>query len=537
MPDLSLEPTDAGAKPLFRDAAGCAKWLKQLQLTNLQLAHSQLLTQLNELNRYPMRPRERLNTLEQVRDTVHHVQNDYSRRLISKPLPLNENELLVFVAIVGLWQTMSLGYRRCLQAYVDGDSQLAQSGALLCQRGLLYGGKVIFEHFRTGYEFDARLWQQLHGLYAFCEKKGLQLKEVPDPLNDFRAHSTCHGIYIKILLACYARPAELNHPQLQRLDHWLTRWGDTLPLERSYTTSRGDAQPLALDFDGPYGLRSIQLVNHGENTRYLAMVPLSKLLRIKTILLQQGQTPQQLELGEYSRNDCIESLIFFHQCWCENRNIRSDQRDPVEKPAQIFYKPEVVHALLSGKSPTQSAQTVNASILKSGPPPAQMWPGSPGNDQKMSGQASETWMVLNESILGAQLTRKEMQGLRIWRNQLIALRFADTENFTLGVISWANVMLGGKLRVGVRYLPGAPIPVMLRAGDADLQVSGNLTPAFLLPSVPDLKSPSSLVVPREWFAPGRAIEIMHTNGKTQNAKLGFSVEHRMNYQRVSFTLM
>ncbi|MHB1237132.1 MAG: hypothetical protein ACYCY7_06175 [Gallionella sp.] len=505
-------------------------------MTNLQLAHSQLLTQLTELNRYPMRSRERLNILEQLRDTVHHVQSDYSRRLISKPLPLNENELLVFVAIVGLWQTMSLGYRRCLQAYEDGDSQLAQSGALLCQRGLLYGGKVIFEHLRTGYEFDARLWQQLHGLYAFCEKNGLQLKEIPDPLNGFRTHSTCHGIYIKILLACYARPAELNHPQLQRLDHWLTRWGDALPLERSYTTSRGDAQPLALDLDGPHGLRSIQLANHGENTRYLAMVPLSKLMRIKTILLQQGQTPQQLELGEYSRNDCIESLIFFHQCWCENRNTRSDQRNPVEKPAQIFYKPEVVHALLSGKSPAQSAQTVNASILKSGPPPAQVWPGLPGNDRDTTGQTPETWMVLNEGILGAQLTRKEMQGSRVWRNQLIALRFADTESFILGVISWANVTLGGKLRVGVRYLPGSPLAVALRTRDPDLPVAGGRIPAFFLQAVPALTIPPSLVMPREWFDTGRVIEIMHTNGKTQNAKLGFRVERGMNYQRVSFTL-
>lgn len=537
MLDLPLEPTGADAKPLFKDAAGCAKWLRQLQLTNLQLAHSQLLTQLNELNRYPMRPRERLNTLEQLRDTVHHVQNDYSQRLISKPLPLNENELLVFVAIVGLWQTMVLGYRRCLQAYVDGDSQLVQSGALLCQRSLLYGGKVIFEYLRTGYEFDAKLWQQLHGLYAYCEKNGLQRKEVSDPLNGIRANSTCHGIYIKILLACYARPAELSPPQLQRLDYWLAHWGDTLALEHSYTTSKGDAPPLALDLDGRYGLRSVQLVNHGENMRYLAMVPLSKLLRIKTILLQQGQTPQQLELGEYSRNDCIESLIFFHQCWCENRNMRSGERDPVSKLAQICYQPEDLHALLSGKSPAQPAQAVNASILISIPPLVQMWPGTPNNDRGKAGQPFETWQVLNESILGAQLTREKMPGARVWRNQLIALRFADTENFILGVISWANVTLGGKLRVGVRYLPGSPLAVALRSSDPDLPVAGGRIPAFFLQAVPALTIPPSLVMPREWFDAGRAIEIMHTNGKTQNAKLGFSVERGMNYQRVSFTLV
>jgi hypothetical protein len=58
-----LEPTDDLAKPLFSDAVSCAHWLKQLQLTNLHVAHSLLLTQLNELNRFPMRGLERLNTL------------------------------------------------------------------------------------------------------------------------------------------------------------------------------------------------------------------------------------------------------------------------------------------------------------------------------------------------------------------------------------------------------------------------------------------------------------------------------------------
>ncbi len=83
---LPLEPTDDRADPIFKDAAGCAKWLGQLQLTNLQLAHSLLYTQLGELNRYPMRGLERLNTLELLRETVGYVQDDYAKKLIAKPL-------------------------------------------------------------------------------------------------------------------------------------------------------------------------------------------------------------------------------------------------------------------------------------------------------------------------------------------------------------------------------------------------------------------------------------------------------------------
>lgn len=516
MLSLPLEPTDDPADPLFKDAAGCAEWLKQFQLTNLQRAHSLLLTQVRAFNRYPMPGLERLNTLELLRETIAHVQNDYGKKLVAKPLPLNESELLVFVAIVQLWQTVASGYQRCLQAYTAGDSQLARHGALLCQRCLLYGGQAIFEHLRTGYEFDAKLWQQLYKLYAFAEQRGLQLEEIPDtlnndslnnaPLNVNQPRSSCHSIYVKTLLACYARPAELSRSQLQLLDNWLAQWSGTVSIERSCTTSKGDAQPLALDLASTRGLLPVKLVAHSGSMRYLAMVPLSKLLRVKTILLQQGKTPQQLELGDHNREDCIEFLTFLHQCWCENRNSRSDQRNPVSKHVQLSYRPENIHAQLSG------------------------------NDRGGMGFPVETWLVQNESILGAQLTCEDTPGGRLSHNQLVALRFDDAETFILGTTTWANVTRTGQLRIGVRYLPGVARTVGLRTSDADMPVAGNTIPAFLLQAAPALRTPASLVIPRDWFKPGRMVDIQHQDGEKQHAKMGFSVERGIDYERVSFTL-
>jgi len=518
---LPQAPTDDIADPAFKDAAGCAEWLKQLQLTNLQLAHSLLLTQVNRLNRYPMRGQERLDTLEQLRETVHHVQHGYAQKLVARPLPLNQNELPVFVAIVHLWQAMAIGYRHCLQACMAGDSQLAGHGALLCHRCLLYGGQAILEHLRTGYEFDTKLWQELHALYAFAEKRKLQLEEIPNtlhndaldstPLHAGHPRSNCQSIYIKTLLACYARPAELTRSQLQRLENWLEQWSSTVSLEYSYTTSKGDAQPFALDLGSSHGLRPVQLVKHSENMRYLATVPLSKLLRVKTILLQQGKDPQQLELGDYNRDDCIELLLFLHQCWCENRNTRTEARDPVSQRALLCFDPKHIHAQLSGKSSD--------------------------NERKGMGMPVGTWHVQNKSLLGSQLICEDTPAGRLSHNQLVALRMDDAGNFILGTTAWANVTRTGRLRIGVRHLPGTVLAVELRAGDADLPVSGNPVPAFLLQAVPALNIPPSLIIPRDWFRAGRVIDIKHQNGETLNARLGFSVERGIDYERVSYTLV
>jgi cyclic-di-GMP-binding protein len=537
---LPLEPTNDRANPFFKDVESCERWLNQLQLTNIQLAHSFLLTQINELNRFPMRGIERLNTLEKLRETVHYVQIDYAKKLIAKPLPLNENELIVFFSIVQLWQAMALGYQRCLQAYLANDQQLGKHGGFLCQRCLLYSGLAISEHLRTGYEFDTKLWRQLHEFYAFAEEKGLHLEVISDQLYVDLPHSSCHNIYVKTLLTCYARPAELSRSQLLLLDVWLNEWSNEVPVEHSYAISKGDAQPLALDLAGTQGLQPVKLVTHSNSMRYLAMVPLSKLLRVKTILLQQGHPPQQVELGgRISARDCIELLTFLHQCWCEDKHTRFAVRNSGSQHAQLCYKPESIYAHLSGKTFKQGVQSAVASSMAQKQIEAfgRVLQDAPNKTRVAMEFPLESWHLENESILGAKLTRVDELGGRLGYNQLLALRIGEAKTFILGTTTWARVTLTGQLCIGVRYLPGTVHAIGLRTTDASLAAPDNSAPGFLLEAVAALKTPPSLIIPRKWFKPGRVLEILHLNAEKQNATIGISVEHGIDYERVSFTLV
>jgi hypothetical protein len=44
-----------------------------------------------------------------------------------------------------------------------------------------------------------------------------------------------------------------------------------------------------------------------------------------------------------------------------------------------------------------------------------------------------------------------------------------------------------------------------------------------------------MIIPRDWFQPGRVVQVLWQNGETQNLKMGFSVEHGIDYERVSYT--
>jgi len=526
---LPLEPTDDRANPIFRDAASCAQWLGQLQLTNLHLAHSQLLTQINEFNRYPMRGSERLNTLELLRETISHVQEDFAKRLTGKPLPLNESELMVFQAIVQLWQSLVTGYQRGLQAYIAGEKSLSKHGALLCQRCLLYSGLEIIEYLRTGYDFDAGLWHQLHELYAYAEQQKIHQLEVTDPLSPIGG--SCMSSYVKTLLACYASPAQLTRWQWQQLDHWLSLWGNAVTVEHRCSLVKGDAHPLATDLSSTQGLQRAEGLPHSDTLRFLVMIPLSKLLRVKIILLQQGQTPRQVGLGDLADSQsCLELLNFLHRSWCENSHKRVGERHPIARHAQLCYKPEGIYAHLSGKPLQQSAPDVDSLGRKHTAPSAR------DHEQKQlkMGHPLESWHMENESIMGARLIRADAIGGRLMCKQLIALRPSDALSFILGVTAWANVTRQGRLEIGIKYLPGRPEPLRIRA--SGINPVGKYAPAFLLPALPSLNIPASLIIPRDWFQNGRVVELLTPDGQTSMARLGFSVERGLDYERVSFSL-
>lgn len=535
---LPLEPTDDLARPVFRDKASCTAWLQQLQLTNLHQAHGVLRAQLDEFNRYAMHGLERLNTLEALSETVVAVQRDYAKKLFSKKLPLSEDELTIFVSIIGLWQGMVTGYQRCLQAFVAGDKQLSGMGALLTQRCLRYSGLQIFEHLRSGYEFDGKLWQQLHALFAFAEAQGFQQTAVRDELHAEALQVTCQTVYAKTLLTCHARPWELTRGQLQMLDRWLTRWSEVLHVERHHSSSAEDAPPLAVDLAGMQGLQSLQQTVATEDMRYLSMVPLSKLVRVKIILLQQGQSPQQLELGtDCNGTECADFLNRLHRDCCEPNHERQSERHIVAQSAELCFGIEAVYAHIAHKPFKQPHKEVGADSMARKQIAAfgHVLSDTNRHDIAQLGFALESWQVENESIMGARVLRGGNEGERIGAHQLVALKPSDANAFILGKISWVLVTRSGQLRMGIQYFPGIAQAIAVKGKGINIAQTDKADAALLLPAVETLKTPPSLLVPREFFLAGRLIDIFHLDGNVQTVKLGFSVDKGADYERASFT--
>ncbi len=535
---LSLEPTDDNARPAFHNEAECRTWLSQLQLTNLGLAQGNVRKQVDELNRFPMKAEERLRILEALREPVAQIQNDFAKRLVGKPLPLTDDERLVLTALNSLWLAMLHGYLRCLQAADAGDVRMEKQRAQLWQRCLYYGMQQLGEFTRAGYEPERTAWQGFHALYARIENAGLQNEIVQDPLFHAGHAVSCQTLYVATLLMHRARLLGLSRSQSHTVEHWLVLWADTLKLLTRCTASKEDAPPLVVDLEGYRGLQSAAHARAAASMRCLPMVPLSKQIRVKTILLQQGQSPQQTELQtDMPAKECIALLGKLHQCWCEARPETLVETPREAETVHICVGLEKIYSQIAGKpfkplkDKGKSIQDAQQQIATFG----RVLDETGQHNLKELGFLPEEWLVEENSLIRGRLLRSATVGDRMAAHYLISVFAPNSTVHKAGAIERIEVTHSGQLYIDVHYLPGQPQAAVVNAPAHPRASGSGSAPCLILPAMEKLRIPSRLILPRDWFAAGRALALTLPDRSYQKVLLGISVERGVDYERVSYT--
>ncbi len=535
MLQLRLPALDSQAAPPWPDLAACEFWLSQLQVTDIRSAQEDIRSRLDLLNRCVVPAARRLETIEALRETVAFVQSEYRKRLIGRPLPFNESENAIFAGLMLLWESMAAGYQRCLQACIEGDAAIASGKALICQRLLRYAGVQILEHVLACLEVPPESWQELHRLYRYAEAEQVAAAGVEDPLSDHNP-SSCKNIYVQVLLAHLANPYELPRKQIQCLSRWLDTWSDSVTVGAALPPQGDAAPPLAVDFSADNSAQSAEKVAWSDSVRYLDVSRMSKDLRIKIAMLQQDQRPQDLGLGnDCPQPACGQLLAHLHRNWCEGQMPRFLERADVNRQVQACFGQAAIHYFVSGKvfsQPRKKTKELSEQQRKE--------IAAFGHVVSRTGKVStlqpsfdqETWQVTDRSALGMRLVRRGKEGSRVSPNQLIGIDPADGSPFVLGVVRWLVVLRNGDLKSGIRTFPGAPQAIAVRPTGINVKESEKYASAFLLPPVPALQIPASVVLPIGWFMPKRIIE-MHTD-MSQNLKLTALVERGMDFERVSF---
>lgn len=531
---MKLPELSESAAPEFVDAASCKEWLENVPLANIGAAQNDLLDQLEELNRFPVSSGNRLAVLEALREAVNFVQIEQAKRFANRALPMAQSEAAAFESTSALWDEMTAGYLRCLDAALNKDAAMRAQAALICQRVLAYVGLKMFHHYRAYREVPADAWRDLHSTYAQAEAMDVAEEPVKDFLNRDVQDTSPRVAYARAVLMALANPNELAQRQLTFVAFLLERWASKLEVCAKPVAEGEGVPPLVADLAGD------RVPERGgapaaKEPRYLDTRKLAKSLRNRVALLRKGESPARLALGEDCvQPSCEQLLVYLYRQWCQGKAGRSLERRIGAATAEACTEMAAIHYYMSGrifKQPNEQTELTQ----KQRDELATFGRVSTRHEDDYSnaqGFLVEHWRIEDESAQGMRLVRKAADaGKRYAHGQLVGVRPGEGAKFVLAQVRWLMQAANGDLHAGVRLLPGLPSPVAVRATGLNVQNQEYL-PAIALNAVPSLNVPPSLVLPSGWYRPKRVIEL-HT-GSAAKVRLTEVAERGSDFERVLY---
>ena len=523
--DLALPTTDRHVAGEFDDSKTCRKWVEALALTNVGHAQAKIIEQLLLFNLRSVPALDRLKCMELLREPAVFVQTEIARRYVHRPLPLADSEREAFGATQKLWRALELGYRHCAAALAAGDKDAMTHAALILQRAMRCVSLDMLEHVRAQHRQASDVWLRLYRYYALAETLGVTLSKVKDAsLPGGRA--TCAGGLIDPALIHLANPNELNPRQLTLVLRWLDRLNNKVEITKSEAVEGPGCifdlagnHPPGRDADAPPA-----------DARILNVDKLLNSIKKRIVLLRRGSDPADLDLGDdCPQPGCEQLLVHLFSNWGEGKAGRYLPRRLVSTEARVCEGLDALHYYLSGKAfraPGESASTKSAmeDIATFGKVDRSKEP------VVASTPPTEIWAVQDETVAGLRIARPILQpGVRLAPNQLLGIKPSDSKAFLACVVQWLLSDDSGELQCGVKIVPGIGLPVAARPGGA---AGDKFRPAVLMPAVPALHIPASILIPTGWFKVDRVLDV-HSQ-RAAKFRLKESLDHGTDWDRASF---
>lgn len=540
---LSLDqPSVTGPqRPIISDAKSCQSWIAALPLTQAAAAQTEIQLQLDLLNHTSaLSGVERLRMMELLRESVSYVQGELAKKYVGKAVPLDAAELAVWKKVNALWQGFTQAYQICLQNYQDSDHALASVAPTIVQRILRLTCQQMLEYWRIYQNVPDALWKQLHKTFATAEKLGLDKIPVRDPLNRMIEGARPESAYVQALLLDLADPYHLTATQLNQVDHWLDKWASRVILLKTPVVAPPDIKlpTLVVDFNRATGIQLGAPLETNPSVRYLESTQLAATLVKRIKYLRKGGDPSELDVGANCKQPSCEALMFrLFQQWCEPQQHRAFDRRAGGNKAQVSFSLSAIHFFCNGgKVYRQPGERSHQDLSWREAEDFQMFGRVSEQTQKLQasqiGFAAENWQIQDESALGFRLAADGLHAARVSLNQLVAIRHPQAKHFAIGQVRWMRFDTNGDLNIGVHAFPGIPMAVGIRAPVLIPTLQNKFIQSFLLPEIPTIKEPATLVLPPGWFGPNKQLEL-HIDD-TLYIRLTQVIERGADFERVAF---
>ena len=516
-----------------RDPQQCMALIASLPLTKTGQVHRTLTALLQGLALAPPPAASYLQVLEMARTPLAFAQEETASRYALRSLVPGRPDDKTLDAVVRLWRLMAQAYAQV--ASLGGENPAIQNRlALICHRCIHYAGKPALEYYRARRELPKGLWSDLYGYFSTAEEWGIADTPVAEPLNDQSQSQSCAQALAAVILVDLGNPFGRSPREFP----WLARWSQRFSVftEVQPADETCDNRRYAVDLIQDRGPRPLELVGVNPNVRRLITTRLADEMHRVIAQLKAKVAPADLGLGENVFEPAASRLLTnLYRPWCLASSPRRFQRRQATGTAKVCYGFDAIHYFVNGAEFIQPAHVRMYSRSEFETIVTFRYQVDPGERLHVKTAQveylTETWQVADQSVNGFRI-RRENPGESVEHGQLLGVRASDSDVFLLGQVSWLMYEANGGLTAGVHVLPGVPLGVAIRPSGPMVSHSERYVRAFLLPELPALKEPTSLVLPKGWFEPERVLDVY--SERSTELRLQEILTQGPDFERVSF---
>jgi hypothetical protein len=483
-----------------------------------------ILEQLTLLNRQAANADTRLKLMEIYRPSILNVTGELATHYCNQSLPLSENALMAATTARNLLAELAYGYKVAILNYSNRVFALGSSKtiALLIQRTIHALDQLLQVSYYTYVSTPEAVWSEIHRLYLHAAQLGLHETEVEDT----GEKSSINLTYKRVLLLALANPHHLISADVDRVRDYLARYAQLAQLHPLGTPDspagvflvrlNSDQAPIPLNkHRGEADMRTDIL---------LITVELARQISTDLKPLENENTAASLHLAG-SANQYRDLLNYLIKSWALAPK-RTFSRLNKNESTNLCAGLQAVHYFLNGETDFAAIrqQSEDAAVSLN-------FTESTIDSSASHLYSSARWLVVNESAGGLALSKFPGVPTELSIGELLGMRSDRSGQWSLGVVRWANNGESGDLEIGAQMLAPTAKAVAVRPENSE-----NYAKALLLPELPPLQQPATLVTACGTYHPARMMEVMmEADSKPVRVLLTRLLERTGSFERFQFS--
>lgn len=529
---LSLKVPKLEDKPLIVADTRPHKILEfigTLPLSKANEAATELLEELEILNRQKVSGDTRVKALEAYRPTIINLCDSLSITYTHSTLPLPQSVKDTATLAQSLWLELGYGYKLAL---LDMQTQLFNLGgskamAFTILRAIESAAQLNLTYYQTYFPVPEGVWHDVHQMYYFAVQQSMHELEL-EAGHRYEKLSSINLAYKEMLLLALADPQHLNPQDMALVADYTARHAKKTQLQGlAIVDNFAGIFLINLNSDNPpipY-LKNINPTNQGSDI-LLVTVDLARLIH-QHIQTLQSKTPFNTQELPDNANTAryIDMLIHLIKYWGAppkrvfNRSSRINASDIGVgiAAAHYFINDEKLYL-----QPFSAAKTVQ---LQTEQPTENTAKSTPDTYE------SARWQVVNISAGGLALRKLPATQGQIRVGELLSLKNPGDASWSVGVIRWASNGDEHQLDIGTQLISPQAV-----AGGARVLNQGKFQPALILPAMPALKQDASVIAACGTYSPARILEL-DENGIVSRIMVTRLIERTSSFERFLFSTL